>query len=67
MTFSELLAGYTGSDVEVFQVNQFYTGKLTAVANGYFIIEVSGGSYSYGPPVQVTILNSSVQFVRILT
>ncbi|MDF2722043.1 MAG: hypothetical protein K0Q59_1718 [Paenibacillus sp.] len=66
MTFTELLAGYIGADIEVFLVNQFYAGKLASVANGYFILEVSGGSYNYGPPTQVTILNSSVQFVRIL-
>ncbi|MCZ8518560.1 MULTISPECIES: hypothetical protein [Paenibacillus] len=65
MNFSELLAGYLGRTIEVFLQNQFFTGVLLQVEADFFIISQSDGTY-YSPPVNITILNASVQFVRIL-
>ncbi|WP_426448069.1 hypothetical protein ACP26L_27100 [Paenibacillus sp. S-38] len=66
MTFSELLAGYLGRTIEVFQQNQFFTGVLVQVEDTFFVISQSDGTYN-NPPINITILNSSVEFVRILT
>lgn len=66
MTFAEMLAAYIGSQIEVFQTNGFFTGELLETNPNYFVLETAGGTYP--TPVQpVTIVNDSVQFVRILT
>lgn len=66
MDFAQILSSYKGHVVEVFQTNTFMEGKLLSVNEGYSVVRVSNPSYTT-PPVDTTVLHSSIQFVRVLS
>lgn len=63
MTFEQLLETYLGRTVEVFLSNEFFTGQLIFVGNGFFTLSETQGYYA---PVEMNLVSSQVNYVRIL-
>jgi hypothetical protein len=65
MSFSDLLSGFIGETVEIFLINQMYTGVLLAADNCFITLETNN-TYYYSPPTQVTIIVDGVQLIRVI-
>ena len=65
MNFSEIMETYVGRSIECFQQGNMLAGKLLGVTPGTMQVEVVRNIYS---PVsgEVTIVDTSIDFVRIL-
>ncbi|MDQ0192416.1 hypothetical protein [Paenibacillus wynnii] len=63
MNFEQLLATYLGRTVEVFLEDEFFTGQLIFVGNGFFTLSETQGYYA---PVELNILNTQAIYVRVL-
>ncbi|AQR77064.1 hypothetical protein ABNB59_05400 [Paenibacillus larvae] len=65
MRLSQALRSYIGSDVEVFQSNQFLEGRLIDSQEDYIIVKVSHPGYTQ-PFINVTVAERNVGFIRVL-
>jgi|GEM_PF-2062068 len=66
MSFAELLATFVGRSVEVFFAeNPPYMGTLESVDASMITVQINN-TYYYSPPITVSILNSNIQYVRII-
>jgi|GEM_PF-920750 len=64
MNFLDALRARINSQVQVVTEAATYAGILTAVNNGTIVVRTSP---NYGPTEDVTILASSIDFVRVFT
>jgi len=63
MNFEQLLATYLGRTIEVFLGDEFLTGQLIFVGDGFFTLSETQGNYA---PVELNILISQVVYIRVL-